>query len=47
MLFCGKDSTAVASIVQDLINRLDGERQEKVEKKRPVIFVAHCLGGVV
>ena len=31
----------------DLINRLDGERQLESAKKRPIIFVAHSLGGVV
>ncbi|KUJ19713.1 uncharacterized protein LY89DRAFT_716235 [Mollisia scopiformis] len=31
----------------DLINRLDDERQSSPAKKRPLIFVAHSLGGVV
>lgn len=31
----------------DLINRLDDERQSNSAKKRPIVFVAHSLGGIV
>ncbi|KIX03635.1 uncharacterized protein Z518_07188 [Rhinocladiella mackenziei CBS 650.93] len=55
VLSFGYDSTfafshSVADIddsAVDLINRLDGERQVQSAKKRPIIFVAHSLGGVV
>jgi hypothetical protein len=43
-------STAVSDIddaARSLIDRLDGERQQEVAKRRPIIFVAHSLGGIV
>jgi hypothetical protein len=30
-----------------LLDRLDGERQSKCQKTRPIIFVSHSLGGIV
>ncbi len=30
-----------------LLNRLDGERQSKDQKIRPIIFVSHSLGGII
>ena len=30
-----------------LLDRIDGERQSAEEKARPLIFVAHSLGGIV
>ena len=30
-----------------LLDRLDGERQSKDQKTRPIIFVSHSLGGIV
>ncbi|MCJ1472952.1 hypothetical protein MMC13_001601, partial [Lambiella insularis] len=30
-----------------LLDRLAGERRHNVEKSRPIIFVAHSLGGIV
>jgi len=30
-----------------LLDRLDGERQSKDQKTRPLIFVSHSLGGIV
>ncbi|KAN0098199.1 hypothetical protein V8E51_013862 [Hyaloscypha variabilis] len=43
-------SNTVADIddaARSLIDRLDGERQEDRAKQRPIIFVAHSLGGIV
>ena len=30
-----------------LLDRLDGERQSKDQKTRPIIFISHSLGGIV
>ena len=30
-----------------LLDRLDGERQTNDQRARPIIFVAHSLGGIV
>jgi predicted alpha/beta hydrolase family esterase len=30
-----------------LLDRLNGERQSKDQKARPIIFVSHSLGGIV
>jgi hypothetical protein len=30
-----------------LLDRLDGERQSKDQKTRPIICVSHSLGGIV
>ena len=30
-----------------LLDRLDGERQSKNQKTRPIIFVSHSLGGII
>lgn len=51
----GYDSTYILSAavtdVNDasasLLDRLDGERQEEPARRRPIIFVAHSLGGIV
>jgi len=43
-------SNAVTDINDEaamLLDRLDGERQSKDEKTRPIIFVSHSLGGIV
>ncbi|KAF8540576.1 hypothetical protein BDD12DRAFT_833045 [Trichophaea hybrida] len=31
----------------DLLDRLDDMRQQPIEKARPVVFIAHSLGGIV
>lgn len=47
-------STAFTNSVADiddaakaLINALDGERQRKSSRRRPIIFIAHSLGGII
>lgn len=30
-----------------LINALDGERQQKNSRKKPIVFIAHSLGGII
>ena len=30
-----------------LLDRLNGERQSKDQKTRPIIFVSHNLGGII
>ena len=42
-----KAVTDIDDVAGMLLDRLDGERQSAAEKARPVIFVAHSLGGVV
>ncbi|OJJ97403.1 hypothetical protein ASPACDRAFT_80309 [Aspergillus aculeatus ATCC 16872] len=44
--FFGEDDE-ITDISNDLINELMDHRTEKEKEERPIIFVAHCLGGVV
>ncbi|KAL4865204.1 hypothetical protein BDV12DRAFT_175069 [Aspergillus spectabilis] len=37
----------ITDISNDLINELMDHRTEKEKEERPIIFVAHCLGGLV
>lgn len=30
-----------------LVNALDGERQTENSKRKPIIFIAHSLGGII
>ena len=46
--------TAFSKAVTDIndeaamfLDRLDGERQSKDQKTRPIIFVSHSLGGII
>ncbi|KAL5335583.1 hypothetical protein BJX70DRAFT_374892 [Aspergillus crustosus] len=41
------DEDGITDISTDLINELMDHRTEKEKEERPIIFVAHCLGGVV
>jgi hypothetical protein len=43
-------SSSVANIetaAASLLDYLGGERQNKQEKQRPIVFVAHSLGGII
>ena len=43
-------SRSVAEIedyASDLLDRLDGERRTAQEKARPIVFIAHNLGGII
>jgi len=47
-------STAFSKAVTDindeatmLLDRLNGEREGKDQKSRPIIFVSHSLGGII
>ena len=37
----------IGSAAASLLEYLNGERQNEPEKRRPIIFVAHSLGGIV
>lgn len=30
-----------------LLDRLDGERVSQAQKQRPILFIAHSLGGII
>lgn len=43
-------STAITDIDDEaaiLLDRLDGERVTPAQKQRPIMFIAHSLGGIV
>jgi hypothetical protein len=42
-----KSVSDISSAAASLLDSLDGERQTEAEKKRPIIFVAHSMGGIV
>lgn len=42
-----KAVTDIDDVAAMLLDRLVGERQSLEEKARPVIFIAHSLGGIV
>lgn len=42
-----KSTTSLDNEAERLLNRLDINRETEEEKKRPIIFVAHSLGGLV
>jgi protein SERAC1 len=42
-----KSETDIDDAARSLIDGLDGERQHKLAKRRPIIFIAHSLGGIV
>ena len=39
--------TDITDIAKMLLERLRGERQSDEEKKRPIVFISHSLGGIV
>ncbi|EEA22326.1 hypothetical protein TMatcc_008235 [Talaromyces marneffei ATCC 18224] len=41
------EEDGITDISNDLINELMDHRTEKEKEERPIIFVAHCLGGTV
>ncbi|KAL3455858.1 hypothetical protein BJX64DRAFT_271605 [Aspergillus heterothallicus] len=41
------DDDEITDIANDLINELMDHRTDKDKEERPMIFVAHCLGGTV
>jgi hypothetical protein len=54
MSFGYNSDTAFSAAVTDiddvalmLLDRMDGERQLEEEKKRPIVFISHSLGGIV
>lgn len=43
-------SKAVTDITDEaemLLNRIKGERKSPAERQRPIIFIAHSLGGIL
>ena len=46
-MFLSKSVTDIDDVAQELLNRLHGDRRSLAERKRPIIFIAHSLGGVV
>lgn len=42
-----KAVTDIDDVAGMLLDRLDGDRQSQAEKSRPIIFIAHSLGGIV
>jgi hypothetical protein len=41
-----KAVTNISDVAASLLNRLDNERQPH-ERKRPIIFISHNLGGII
>jgi hypothetical protein len=37
----------IKTVAEDLLNRLDGNRDQEEEKMRPILFISHSLGGLV
>jgi hypothetical protein len=42
-----KSITDITDEAAMLLDRLDGERQSAEERARPILFIAHSLGGIV
>lgn len=42
-----KAVTDIDDVAAMLLDRIDGERQSAEEKARPLILIAHSLGGIV
>ena len=45
--FFSKAVTDIEDEAAMLLDRLSGERQQDPERTRPIIFVAHSLGGII
>jgi hypothetical protein len=45
-VFFSPSVTGIEDVALDLLNRLIGER-DKQSQNRPVIFIAHSLGGII
>ena len=39
--------TDITDVARMLLERLRGERQRDEERKRPIVFISHSLGGIV
>ena len=46
-MFLSKSVTDIDDAAQELLNRLHGDRRSLAERSRPIIFIAHSLGGVI
>jgi hypothetical protein len=42
-----KAVTDIEDVADMLLDRLNGERQTPAEKSRPIMFIAHSLGGII
>lgn len=42
-----KSISDIDGVAREVLNRLQGQRGSTAERKRPILFVAHSLGGVV
>lgn len=42
-----KAVTDIEDASRDLLDRLDGMREQQVEKTRPIVLIAHSLGGII
>ena len=42
-----KSTADIDDTAADLLNRLNDERISEAEQERPIIFIAHSLGGIV
>jgi len=43
----GNITADIVDHAKDLLGSLIDKREEKDENLRPIIFIAHCLGGIV
>ena len=39
--------TDITNVAKMLLKRLRGARQSAEEKRRPIVFISHSLGGIV